>query len=365
MDHKIEYSSDTLIISINPRVPFTKLGVYNNNKMIFLKNIKHSDTELSALTECAEQTDYRSNAIIEELKSLDIDLNNVRAVVTRGGLTKPLKSGVYEVNEQMILDLVECKHGKDVVNLGALIVKEIIKILPNAIPLVADPVTVDEYHELSRVTGLPEIERRSIFHALNQKSVGRKYAKSMGKSYEEMNLIVAHMGTGITVSAHKNGRVIDSSMGFDGDGSFSPTRAGSLPAGDLVRLCFSGKYTQEELLEKISNKGGLMAHLGTPSALEVDRRISEGDEKATFIFEAMAYQVSKAIGTMIPVLKGKVDALLITGAIAESKWFVDKVMERVGNLYPVSIYPGADEMEILALKGLDILNGEEEVLEYK
>lgn len=365
MDHKIDYSSETLIISINPRVPFTKLGVYNNNKMIFLKNLKHCDADLKKLTGCSEQTDYRSDAIKKELENLDIDLNHVRAVVTRGGLTKPLKSGVYKVDEQMVVDLVECKHGHDVVNLGPLIVKEIIKILPNAVPLVADPVTVDEYHELARVTGLPEIQRRSIFHALNQKSVGRKYAKSMGKMYEEMNLIIAHLGTGITVSAHEKGRVIDSTMGFDGDGSFSPTRAGSLPAGDLVRLCFSGKYTQEELLEKISNKGGLYAHLGTPSALEVDRRITEGDKKAAFIFEAMAYQVSKAIGSMIPVLKGKVDALLITGAVAQSQWFIDKIMERVGNLYPVSIYPGADEMEILALRALDVLCGEEQVLEYK
>lgn len=365
MDHKIEYSSETLIISINPRVPFTKIGVYNNNKMIFLKNIKHSDIELAKLSGCAEQTDFRANAIKAELESLDIDLNHVRAVVTRGGLTKPLKSGVYKINEEMVFDLKECKLGNDVVNLGPLVVNEVIKELPNAIPIVADPVTVDEFHELSRVTGLPEIERRSIFHALNQKAVARKYAKSTGKSYEEMNLIIAHMGTGITVSAHEKGRVIDSSMGFDGDGAFSPTRAGSLPAGDLVRLCFSGKYSQEELLDKISNKGGLMAHLGTPSALEVDRRITEGDKHATHIFEAMAYQVSKAIGAMIPVLKGKVDALLITGAIAQSQWFIDRVMERVGTLYPVSIYPGADEMEILALKGLDVLNGEEQVLEYR
>jgi len=365
MNHTIEYSSETLIISINPRVPFTKLGVYNNNKMIFLKNIKHAEHELSKLKECAEQTDYRSNAIIEELKNLDIDLNSVRAVVTRGGLTKPLKSGVYKVNDQMAIDLSECKHGKDVVNLGALIVREIVKILPNAVPLVADPVTVDEYHELSRVTGLPEIERSSIFHALNQKAVARKFAKSTGKSYEEMNLIIAHLGTGITVSAHEKGHVIDSTMGFDGDGPFSPTRAGSLPAGDLVRLCFSGKYSKDELLEKISNKGGLMAHLGTPSALEVDRRVTEGDKKAAFIFEAMAYQVSKSIGAMIPVLKGKVDAILITGAIAQSQWFIDKIMERIGTLSPVSIYPGADEMEILALRALDVLCGEEQVREYK
>ena len=365
MDYKIEYSSETLIVSVNPRVPFTKLGVYKNNKMIYLKNIKHPKEELDKRKKCSEQTDYRAKHIIDELNNIDIDLKNIRAIVTRGGLLKPLKSGVYLVDKEMISDLIACKKGKDVVNLGVLIIDAMVKELPNALPLIADPVTVDEYHELARVTGLPEIKRRSIFHSLNQKAVAKKYAKTTGKAYEELNLVIAHLGTGITVGAHNKGKVIDSNMGFDGDGPFTPTRAGTIPAGDLVRLCFSGKYTKHELLEKVSNEGGLFAHLGTPSAMEVDRRVMEGDKEAAFIFEAMAYQVSKTIGSMIPVLKGEVDAILITGAIAESQWFVEKIMERISTLAPVTVYPGADEMEILALKGFNVLCGNEKVLEYK
>ena len=179
-----------------------------------------------------------------------------------------------------------------------------------------------------------------------------------------MNLIVAHLGSGITIGAHQKGRVIDSNMGYDGDGPFSPNRAGSLPTGDLIRLCFSGKYTKEELLRKVSNEGGLYAHLGTFSGLEVDKRVADGDKEAEFIFEAMAYQVSKTIGSMYAVLAGKVDAIIITGSVANSAWLVRKIVERVENIAPVTVYPGSDDIQTLALKGLAALYGDEEVFEY-
>jgi len=211
---------------------------------------------------------------------------------------------------------------------------------------------------------LPEIERRSIFHALNQKWVARRYAKSLNKVYEELNLIVAHLGTGITVGAHKQGRVIDANMGYDGDGPFSPIRAGSLPTGDLIRLCFSGKYSQEELLRKVSKEGGLFAHLGTFSAEEVDKRVQEGDKNAEKVFEAMAYQVTKTIGSMYTVLSGEVDAIIITGPIANSSWFVRKIVEKIEKIAPVQVYPGADTIKILAMKGLRVLYGEQDVETY-
>jgi len=364
MDFKLTYSTSNLIVSINPRYPFTKIGVYNNNKLIFLKKISHTD-QLKLFKSCEELAMHRKEAILKELNDNSIPLNDIRVVIARGGLTKPVKSGVYHVNEILLKDLGDCKMGKDIVNLGGVIADYLVKDLPNAHAFVADSVVVDEYDDLARVTGLPELPRKSIFHALNQKAVARKYAKSVGKKYEELNLIIAHLGTGITVSAHKKGLVVDSNMGFDGDGPFSPIRAGSLPIGDLIKLCFSGKYTEQVLLTKVSIEGGIFAHLNTFSAEEVDKRVQDGDQKAAFIFEAMAYQVSKTIGSMYPVLSGEVDAILLTGGIAHSQWFVNKIMERVNKLATIVVYPGADDIETLAMRGLSVINGDEEVLEYK
>jgi len=364
MNFKVDYSADSLILAINPRYPFTKIGVYNNNKLIFLKKINHIEDNLKILKDCGELTIIRKNAVLRELKDNSIPLDDIRVVIARGGLTKPVKSGVYHVNDKIVKDLSECRLGKDIVNLGGLVADALAKELPNAKAFIADSVVVDEYDDIARVTGLPELKRRSIFHALNQKAIARKYAKSVGKKYEELNLIIAHLGTGITVGAHKKGLVVDSNMGYDGDGPFSPIRAGSLPVGDLIKLCYSGKYTENELLTKVSIEGGLYAHLGTYGAEEVDKRVQEGDQKAAFIFEAMAYQVSKTIGSMYPVLNGEVDAILLTGGIAHSQWFVRKIIERVKKLAPIVVYPGADDIETLALRGLSVINGDEEVFEY-
>ena len=364
MKYKIDYSTESLIVVINPRNPFTKVGVYNNKNLVFLKKIKHKEEDLQKFSNIEDQTDYRKDVILKELKENDIDFEKIRVVISRGGLLKPVKSGIYLIDDKVKQDLANSVQGTDIVNLGGLIAGSIIRDFPNANAFIADPVVVDEYDEIAKITGLPEIKRRSIFHALNQKYIARRYAKSINKEYNDLKLIVAHLGSGITVGAHHNGRVIDSNMGYDGDGPFSPMRAGSLPTGDLIRLCFSGKYSKDELLKKVSVQGGLYAHLGTFSGLEIDKRVTDGDNEAAFIFEAMAYQVSKTIGSMYAVLAGNVDAILITGPIANSSWFVRKVVERIENFAQVIVYPGSDEIKILALKGLAALYGDEEVLTY-
>ena len=365
MNYKVSYSQSNLILAINPRYPFTKIGVYNNNKLIFLKNVNHSENNLKIFKDCRKLAVIRKDDVLKELVDNNIPLNDIRVVITRGGLTKPVKSGVYFINDKVVKDLGDCKMGKDIINIGGLIASALSKELHNAHAFIADSVVVDEFDDIARVTGLPELQRRSIFHALNQKAAARKYALSIGKKYEDLNLIVAYLGTGITVSAHKKSLVVDSNTGFDGDGPFSPIRTGSLPTGDLINLCFSGKYTQDELLTKVSIEGGLYAHLGTFSGEEVDSRVQNGDQKAAFIFEAMAYQVSKAIGSMYPALNGEVDAIIITGGIAHSQWFVRKITERVNKLAQVIVYPGADDIETLAMKGLAVINGDEDVHEYE
>lgn len=246
----------------------------------------------------------------------------------------------------------------------ALSADDIAKSLPNARAFIADPVVVDELSELARVSGHPEFSRKSIFHALNQKAIARQHARSIMRKYEDLSLIVVHLGGGISVGAHQKGLVVDVNQALDGEGPFSPERSGTLPAADLVRSCFSGKYTQTELLQMIKGKGGMTGFLGTNNAYEVEKRAQAGDEHAKFILEAMAYQVAKAIGSMSTVLKGEVDGILITGGIAHSKWFVNQVIERVYKIAPVHVYPGEDEMRALAMNGLMVLKGEVEVKEY-
>ncbi len=364
MNFKTEYSADNMTLVINPRHPFTKIGIYNNTKAVFLKNINHSEDDLKKFENFEDQTEYRKNAVMKELEENECYVENIRVVITRGGLIRPVKSGVYFINEKMKKDLKDPELGEDVVNLGGLVADSVAEALPNAKAFIADPVVVDEYEDVARITGLPEIKRRSIFHALNQKHVARKYAKSIRKNYEDLNLIVAHLGTGITVGAHKKGQVIDANMGYDGDGPLSPIRAGSLPTGELIRLCYSGKYSEEEMLKKVSAEGGLYAHFGTFSGIDVDRKIKEGDEKAALVFEAMGYQVAKTIGSMFAVLAGEADAILITGPMAKNEWLVQKITERVEKLAEISVYPGSDDIETLAFKGLGLMEGEEDVLEY-
>lgn len=352
------------ILAINPGSTSTKIAVYENTNPIFIKNLKHSSVDLEKFENLAAQFEFRKNIILDELHKAEIDLQTINAIVGRGGLVKPIESGVYRINENLIRDLRNSPLGEHASNLGGLIANDLAKLLPNAEAFIADPVVVDELQPLARVSGHPAFTRRSIFHALNQKAIARQHAKSVMKKYEDLNLIVVHLGGGITVGAHQKGRVVDVNQGLDGEGPFSPERSGTLPAGDLVSLCFSGKYTKEQIKKMIKGEGGLVAFVGTNSAYEVEERAKSGDDKALFYWEAMAYQVAKQIGSLIPALKCEVDAILITGGIAHSKWFVNLIIERVYKLAPVHVYPGEDEMSALAMNGLLVLKGEIQPREY-
>ncbi|OQX96918.1 MAG: butyrate kinase [Bacteroidetes bacterium 4572_128] len=323
------------ILAINPGSTSTKIAVYSNGQTVYLRNIKHSTEEINKFEFITDQYEFRKNIILNELKDADININFIDAIVGRGGLVKPIESGIYEVNEEMKKDLFVGILGKHASNLGGLIADDIAKSLPNTKAYIADPVVVDEFCELARVSGHPEFERKSIFHALNQKAIAKQYAKSTMKKYEDLNLIVAHLGGGISVGAHKKGRVIDVNQALNGEGPFSPERSGTLPVGDLVEMCFSKKYTKTEIKKMITGKGGFVAYFGTNDAYKIEQKaIDENDKKAKFYYDAMAFQIAKEIGAMSTVLKGEVDGILITGGLAHSKLLVNEIMKRVYKIAP-------------------------------
>jgi butyrate kinase len=292
------------------------------------------------------------------------EINTFDGIIGRGGLLKPIPSGVYNVSENMLKDLEEAKYGEHASNLGAILAFELAK-LANCPSFIADPVVVDELDDIARVSGIPDIERISIFHALNQKASAKRAAKELGKDYNECNLIVAHLGGGVSVGAHSRGLVVDVNNALDGDGPFSPERSGGVPIGGLVKMCFSGKYTMDEIKKKIKGKGGIVAYLGTNSCLEVQQMIQSNDEKAKLVYEAMAYQVSKEIGSLAAALKGEVDAVVLTGGIAYDKDnLVPWIKERVDFIAPVIVYPGENEMEALYNACVEGLQKPEMVKEY-
>lgn len=353
------------ILVINPGSTSTKVAVYNNKKILFLKTIKHKHEDLKQFNSIAGQYEYRKNIILEEIKNADIDLAPIKIIMARGGLLKPIKSGIYEVNELMKEDLIQTKIlGEHASNLGALIADALRQTLPHAKAYIVDPVVVDELQDVARIAGHSKFERISIFHALNQKAVARDHARLLGKKYEDLNLVVAHIGGGASVGAHCKGKVIDVNNGLDGEGPFSPERSGTLPVGALTKLCFSGEYTIEQVMKMIRGEGGMYSYLGSNNAFHVSQLVEQGDEKARLIFDAMAYQVAKEIGTMATVLKGKVDAILLTGGVTFNEYFADYIKQHVEFIAPVHIYPGEDEIEALAMNGLRVLRGEAEVLEY-
>jgi len=353
------------ILAINPGSTSTKIAVFEGSKQIFLKNIKHSSEEIAGFEKITDQYEFRKNIILEELKNANIEINTLQIIVGRGGLVKPIPSGVYEVNEAMMADLKVGVLGQHASNLGGLIANDIAKSISGARAFIADPVVVDELHDLARISGHPLFERQSIFHALNQKAIARTHAKSQNKNYEDMNLIVAHLGGGISVGAHQKGKVIDVNQALDGDGPFSPERSGTLPAGALVKLCFNKKYSFVEIARMITGQGGYVAYLGTNDAYKVETDAIAGDAKSQLIQDAMAYQVAKEIGAMSTVLFGQVDAILLTGGIAYGKPFIDSVIKRIAHIAPVQVYPGEDEMKALAMNGLMVINNEIDVKEYK
>jgi butyrate kinase len=346
------------ILAINPGSTSTKIGVFVDLNPIFLKNIQHDPAELSRFEKITDQFQYRKDIIAHELNEGAVPESVVKAIVGRGGLLKPIESGVFEVNERMKEDLRNSPMGEHASNLGGLIADAFAQQLDGVKAYIANPVVVDELDDIARISGHPKFSRVSIFHALNQKAVARSHAKFVMRNYEDMNIIVAHLGGGITVGAHRKGRVVDVNNGLDGEGPFSPERSGTLPMGDLVRMCFSGKYSQKEIMKMIKGEGGLVGYLGTNSAYDVEQMVVKGDANARLIYEAMAYQVAKEIGAMSTVLKGDVDVILITGGVAHSKWFVNQIIERVHKIAPVHVYPGEDEMKALAMNGMRVLRGE-------
>lgn len=353
------------ILAINPGSTSTKIAVFENDKNVFIKNIKHSTDELSAYKNITDQYEFRKKTILEELKLANHNIENFTCIISRGGLIKPISSGVYEINEAMKQDLIHSPIGEHASNLGGLIASEIASELGNVKAYIADPVVVDELQDLARVAGHPNFKRISIFHALNQKAIARRYAKEHNLIYENINLIVAHLGGGITVGAHKCGVVIDVNNGLDGDGPFSPERSGSLPVGQLVELCFSGQYSKTDIKQMIKGKGGISAYLGTNDAYQVSINAEKGDKEAQFILDAMSYQISKEIGAISAVLKGDVNAILITGGIANDKKICQYITKMVSFIAPVHVYPGEDELQALAANALMVLNGEVEPKIYK
>lgn len=353
----------TRLLVINPGSTSTKFGVFDKDVPVFTKTIRHGD-ELTALPELSDQKEMREALICEALTQAEIPLASMDAIVGRGGLLHPLQGGVYEVNEAMLEDLESGRYGRHASNLGGIIAYGIAEPLKLK-AYIADPVIVDEMEPLARFSGWPAIERKSVFHALNQKAVARRYAKERKLHYENLNLIVAHLGGGISVGAHHQGRVIDVNNALSGDGPFSAERTGGLPFLDVIELAFSGHYNQESMEKQFIGKGGLVAYLGTGDAITIDRRIEEGDEKAKIVMEAMAYQIAKEIGAAATVLKGKIDAIILTGGLAYDPYLIEWISERVSFISPVTIYPGEDELTALADTVGKALSGELPVNRYE
>jgi len=354
-----------LIIAINPGSTSTKIAVFEGAKSLYEENIKHSAEELEPFDKITDQFAFRKGVILERINRLNINNEDVKVIMGRGGLVKPIESGVYNINDAVKRDLVNSPVGEHASNLGGLIADDLAKEFPNAKAYIADPVVVDEMDDIARVSGHPEFKRKSVFHALNQKATARRHSQIIGRSYENLNLIVVHLGGGISVGAHRNGRVVDVNHAIGGEGPFSPERAGTLPLIDAIKLAYSRKYTEKEFCKMLIGQGGLAAYLGTNNAYEVEQRVRQGDEYATYIYAAMAYQVAKIIGEMSTVLKGIVDGILLTGGVAYDKWFVEKIRERTEWIGPIFVYPGENEMESLAANALRVMNGEVVVKDYE
>lgn len=353
------------ILVINPGSTSTKMAVYEDEKPILLRNIAHSAEELTPFGNITEQKEFRRQLVLDELKAADISME-FDAVIGRGGLVKPISGGVYEINQRMLDDTLHgCVMHSHACNLGCLLAHEIAVQIPGCRSFIADPGVVDELSPLARISGSPLMPRICIWHALNQRAIARRYARGIGKEYEDLNLIICHLGGGISVAAHEKGKAIDANNALDGEGPFSPERAGSLPAVDLIRLCFSGKYNEEELLKRIAGKAGLNAHLGTNNMREILKRIQQGDKHAQLIVDAMIYHIAKNIAAESAVLCGHVDAILITGGMAHSDYIISRLRKRIEFLAPVYTFPGEDEMEALALNALAVLQGKREAKVYE
>ena len=352
-----------LSLIINPGSTSTKIGVFEDETLLFEETLRHTTEEIAQYGSIFEQKDFRKEVILNILKEKNFDLKSLSFIVGRGGMLKPIPGGTYAVSNALLEDLIVGKQGQHASNLGGILAKEIGDSL--GIPsYIVDPVVVDELADVARLSGVPELPRRSVFHALNQKAVAKRYAKEVGKKYEDLNLIVVHMGGGVSVGAHKGGKVVDVFNALDGEGAFSPERAGAVPPGDLVKLCFSGKYDEKTIYKKLVGNGGFNAYLGTNDARIVEAKAKEGDPTAQAVFSAFHYQVAKDIGAMSTVLGGKVDQIILTGGIAYGKTTCDAIKAKVGWIAPITVYPGEDELLALCQGGLRVTLGEEKAMEY-
>ena len=351
------------LLVINPGSTSTKFGVFEDEQEIFEVTLRHSSDEIEKYNTIFDQYEFRKDLIIEALDKRGFDLGTLDAVVGRGGSMKPVEAGTYDVNEAMLDDLRYRPQVQHASNIGAAIAIEIAKPL-NIPSFIVDPVVVDELEDVARISGLPLIQRTTGFHALNQRAVAKRFAREQGNDYSELNLIVAHMGGGVSVGVHKKGRIVDVNHASN-EGPFTPERAGDIPTEELVNLCFSGKYTINEIKKMLLGKGGMAAYLGTNDLKEVEQKASAGDEKAKLILNAFIYQVAKEIGKYSVVLCGEIDAVILTGGIAYSQYVTDNLRRMISFIGPVIIYPGEDELLALAQGGLRVLKGEEKSKEYK
>lgn len=349
------------LLILNPGGTSTKIAVYEDETPLFIKSIVHDPAELAKYDAVVDQFEYREGLIVDTLKEYNVPLESITAIVARGGLLPPVKAGAYRINEDMVWQLRYKPHHEHASNLAAIIAYSLTQ-KHNIPAFIYDGVTVDEMLPVMRITGLPEMPRNAIGHNLNMRAIAMKYAKERGKKYSDCSLIVVHMGGGISVSVHSGGKIIDTIN--DGEGPFSPERTGGLPLHEVVETCFSGKYTEHQMMKIVKTQGGLMAHLGVTDVREVEKMINEGDEHAKLIYEAMALNIAKNVGKEAPIVCGKIEAILLTGGIAYSKYFTELLEKYISFIAPVVVYPGENEMESLALGGLRVLRGEEEAHEF-
>ena len=350
-------SIKTLVI--NPGSTSTKVGVFEDETLLFEETLRHSTEEISQYASIIDQKDFRKDIILNFLKNKNCDPKTLNVIVGRGGLLKPIPGGTYAVSEALLADLKAGVQGQHASNLGGILAREIGDEI--GVPsYIVDPVVVDELTPMARVSGMPELPRRSIFHALNQKAVARRFAKEQGKKYEELNLIVIHMGGGVSVGAHCKGKVVDVNNILDGESCFSPERSGTVPVGDLVKMCFSGDYTEKEIYKKICGGGGFNGYLHTNDARVVEKMVAEGNAEAKLVQDAFYYQIAKDAGAMAAVLHGQVDQIILTGGIAYAPLTRERLTESLGWIAPITVYPGEDELLALCQGALRVMTGEEE-----
>lgn len=348
---------------INPGSTSTKIGVFEDETLLFEETLRHSTEEISQYATIVDQKDFRKNIILALMKEKEFDMKSLNVIVGRGGMLKPIPGGTYAVTDELLEDLKTGFQGQHASNLGGILAREIGDSI--GVPsYIVDPVVVDELMTIARYSGVPELPRTSVFHALNQKAVAKRYARESGVSYDSLNLVVVHMGGGVSVGAHEKGKIVDVFNALDGDGAFSPERAGAVPSGALIKMCFSGKYTEKEVYKKLVGGGGFNAYCGTNDMRDVEKMADAGDEHAIEVREAFILQVAKDIGSMACVLNGKVDQIIMTGGIAYDKAVVEGLKKRAGFIAPVTVYPGEDELLALAQGAIRVINGEEAAMTY-